>query len=175
MVPWFVTLRDPPPHLLHHLLHTPPNWVLLLLSVISRFGALGLVASNSTYTRVVWFQIYQRDRKYKTHKHSIIFWIIIVTLALNTAIQSFHRTLRFMTMYYQTKLGCKRITSSEDTVEAIMSDSVSPHCDLYLDDTEQTIPNTLWPMMMDHHTFFLSFFWLQKFTCVPKISRSASD
>ena len=63
-----------------------------------------------------------------------------------------------MAMYYQTKLGCKRITGSEDTVEAIMSDSVSPHCDLYLDDTEQTIPNTLWPMMMDHHTFFLSFF-----------------
>ena len=60
---------------------------------------------------------------------------------------------------YQTKLGCKRTTSSEDTLEAIMSDYVCPHCDLYLDDTEQTIPNTLWPMMMDHQTFFFFFFF----------------
>ena len=97
-------------------LPTPPNWVLLLLSLISRFLALGLVTSNSSilcewilmflsittkmnlkkrkkkkeevtvaYTRVVRFQRYQQDRKYKTHKHSITFWTITVTLALNTA------------------------------------------------------------------------------------------
>ena len=59
-----------------------------------------------------------------------------------------------MAMYYQSKFGCKRITSSENTVEAIMFDYVNPHCDLDLDGTEQSIPKTLWPVMVDHHTTF---------------------
>lgn len=48
-----------------------------------------------------------------THEHSIKFWTN--TVALNTAIQCFDMT--FQLMDHQIKCGCKRISSSEDTVK----------------------------------------------------------
>ena len=42
-----------------------------------------------------------------------------MTVTLNTAMQSFHKTLRIMMKYRQTKFGSNRISSSEDIVETI--------------------------------------------------------
>ena len=39
-----------------------------------------------------------------------------VTLTLNTAIQYFRWTLWLTAVYQETKFGCERIISSEDTV-----------------------------------------------------------
>ena len=51
-----------------------------------------------------------------------IFQTITVSLTSNTtAIQSVHKILRqMMVMYPQTRFGCKRISSSEDTLEMII-------------------------------------------------------
>ena len=45
-----------------------------------------------------------------------------------------------MMMYRQTKSGCKRISSSEDTVEIVISDYVNPHCDLNLEVSTPLFP-----------------------------------
>ena len=45
---------------------------------------------------------------------------LILTLTLNTAIQSSHKTFWLIMMYHQAKSGCKRISSSEDTVETVI-------------------------------------------------------
>ena len=43
-----------------------------------------------------------------------------MTLTLNAVIPFFHRTFRFMMMYYQTKFGCKQTSSLEDTRKIII-------------------------------------------------------
>ena len=53
-------------------------------------------------------------------KHSLAFFNFAVTLTLNTASQFLHKTFWLMIMYHQTKIGSKQISSSEDTVEAVM-------------------------------------------------------
>ena len=81
--------------------------------------ALDLVISNSTSTHLVWFQSDQWYRKYRTDKHSVNLWTFDVVLPMNTAIQSFHKTL----IYYhvlQLKCGCKKDSSSEDKVETVI-------------------------------------------------------
>ena len=37
-------------------------------------------------------------------------------------------------MYYPIKFGCKKISSSADMVETVISDQMSPHCDPELED-----------------------------------------
>ena len=55
-----------------------------------------------------------RFRKYHPEKHSLIFWTFAVTLTLKTAIQFFNRTLWLMTLYSQTRLGCRQTSKLED-------------------------------------------------------------
>ena len=53
-------------------------------------------------------------------KHLLTFWNFAVSLTLSTTIHFLHKTLWFIIMYYQTKFGCKRISSSKDTVEIVI-------------------------------------------------------
>ena len=39
-------------------------------------------------------------------------------------------------MYHQIQFGCKKISSSVDIVETVISDYMSPHCDLELEDSK---------------------------------------
>ena len=63
---------------------------------------------------VVWF------RKYRPDKHSLTFRTFVVTLTLNTVIPFFHRTLRLMMLYYQTKFRCKPTSCLEDTADIVI-------------------------------------------------------
>ena len=61
--------------------------------------------------------------------------------------------------YHQTKLGCKRIISSEAIVELESKkqsyfDSINIHWDLDLEDGNRTFHSTLHLMMMHHNTKF---------------------
>ena len=51
---------------------------------------------------------------------TLTFWHFAVTLTLNTATQFLHKTLWPIILYYQTKFGSKRISSSEDAVEIVI-------------------------------------------------------
>ena len=53
-------------------------------------------------------------------RHSLTFWTFAVTLLLNAVIQSFHRTLQLMVLYYQTKFGCKQTNTLEDIAETVI-------------------------------------------------------
>ena len=69
----------------------------------------------------VWLQKVQQVRKCHPDEHSLKFWTFSVdhfALAYNRAIQSFHKTIQLMMMCHQTKFSCKRIRSSEDTLES---------------------------------------------------------
>ena len=39
-------------------------------------------------------------------------------------------------MYHPIKFGCKKISSSADIVETVISDQMSPHCDPELEDSK---------------------------------------
>ena len=39
-------------------------------------------------------------------------------------------------MYHPIKFGCKKISSSADMVEIVISDQMSPHCDPELEDSK---------------------------------------
>ena len=41
-----------------------------------------------------------------------------------------------MMMYHLIKVGCKKISSSADMVEIVISDQMSPHCDPELEDSK---------------------------------------
>ena len=41
-----------------------------------------------------------------------------------------------MMMYYPIKFGCKKISSSADMVETVISDQMSPNCDPELEDSK---------------------------------------
>ena len=47
-----------------------------------------------------------------------------------------HKTLQIMMMYHPIKFGCKKINSSADMVATVISDYMSPHCDLELEDSK---------------------------------------
>ena len=67
-----------------------------------------------------------------------------MTSTLYAAIQFFfHRTLWLMMMYYQTKFGCHGINSSENTVERVIFDHMSPRCDLDLEDSDNNYKHFL--------------------------------
>ena len=49
-----------------------------------------------------------------------------------------------MMMYHPIKFGCKRISSSVAMVETVISNYMSPHCDLELEDSKPVfMHNTL--------------------------------
>ena len=48
-----------------------------------------------------------------------------------------------MMMYHPIKLGCRKISSSADMVETVISDYMSPPCDLELEDRKQILDGTL--------------------------------
>ena len=39
-------------------------------------------------------------------------------------------------MYHQIKFGCKKMSSSTDMVETVISDQMSPYCDPKLEDSK---------------------------------------
>ena len=41
-----------------------------------------------------------------------------------------------MKMYHQIKFSCRKISSSVDMVESVISDHMNPHCDLELEDSK---------------------------------------
>ena len=57
-------------------------------------------------------------------------------LDLEQSYSNFNRTLQFLMLYYQTKFGCKRTSSLEDTTEIVIFDHISPHCDLDIEHSE---------------------------------------
>ena len=59
-------------------------------------------------------------------RHSLTFWTFAVPLALNAVIPFFHRTLRLIMLYHQTKFGCKWTSSLEDTTEIVIFWSYKP-------------------------------------------------
>ena len=46
-----------------------------------------------------------------------------------------HKALQLMMMHHPIKFGCKKISSSADMVEIVVSDQMSPHCDPVLEDS----------------------------------------
>ena len=49
---------------------------------------------------------------------NIKFWTFALIMTLNTAVQSFHKTLRLMgSMYHRAKVVCKRVNSSKNRVK----------------------------------------------------------
>ena len=112
-------------------------------------------------------------QKYLLDKHSLKAWTSDVTLTLNTAIQSFHKTLQLMMMYIHTKFGmmhthnmfgCKRISSSDDIVEPIIFDYMSP-VTLILKLAHQSFHVTLQPTIIHHNTKF----GYKRFCCAESI------
>ena len=72
---------------------------------------------NDHHAYQIWLQKITWFRRYRPDKHSLTVWTFAVTLTLNTALQFYHMTLRLLVMWHITKSGCKRISSSEDTLE----------------------------------------------------------
>ena len=64
-----------------------------------------------------------------------------------------------MMMCHPTKFGCKKISSSVDMLETVISDYISPHCDLELEDSKSSFflfffCMTPGSMMVHHYTKF---------------------
>ena len=76
----------------------------------------GTLAHNVASLYQVWLQKVQQLRRYHPDEHSLEFGDL--DLDHNRAIQSFHKTIHFMMMYHQTKLSCKRISSSENILKS---------------------------------------------------------
>ena len=77
-----------------------------------------------------------------------------MTLTLNTTIQFLCKTLWLMIMYYKTKFGSKRLSSSEDVVELLYFDHMSLCCDLDLKNRKPIFLHALKFMTMHHNTKF---------------------
>ena len=54
------------------------------------------------------------------HNNPVLFVNEVLNLDFEHTIQSFHKTFWLMMMYNQTKLGCKRISSSIDMIETVL-------------------------------------------------------
>ena len=71
-------------------------------------------------------------------------------------------------MYHPIKFGCKKISSTVDMVRTVISDYLSPHCDLDHEDSEPIfLQDTL-----AHDEASSYQVWLQK---VQQLSRYCSD
>ena len=58
-----------------------------------------------------------------------------------------------MMIYHPIKFGCKKISSSADMVETVISDQMNPHCDPELEGNKPILLHDT-PMMLRHHTKF---------------------
>ena len=92
---------------------------------------LTLKIATTTKCRHDWLMMLYHHTKFGTKCSAVdsetiiltniqTFQTFLVTLTLNTVIPFFHRTLRLMKLYYQTKFGCKPISSLEDTTEIVI-------------------------------------------------------
>ena len=98
---------------------------------------LNLVINNSKSSLLVLLprdQWYRRDR---SHKDSLKFWTFTMALTLKKTIQFLRKTLLLTIIYHPiTTFGSKKISSSADMVETVISDYMSTHCDLDLKDSK---------------------------------------
>ena len=96
-------------------------------------------------------------RRYCLDKHSVKCWTFTVTLTLNTAKQSFQKTLQLMNMYCQTKLAAKRTAVLNIcltlTVMTWLYEPKLSSCDLDLNDSNSLFDRQ--PMQV-HLTVVLS-------------------
>ena len=101
------------------------------LNIISLIVTLTLKTVNQSFWKTIWLIMMhhhtkfgskkdQQFRKYHLDKHSLTFWNFTVTLTLNTTVQFLPKILWPMTMYYLTKFGSKRMSTSKDTVEIVI-------------------------------------------------------
>ena len=102
----------------------------------------------------VWLQNDRCFRGHRPNKHSLTFSTFAVTLTLNIAIQFPLAILRLMMMYHQTKLGCKRSSITEDTVESHILIAQTLIVTLTLKFAHQSFYITLRLIMVHHHTRF---------------------
>ena len=56
--------------------------------------------------------------------------------ALKTTIKFLHKTLQLMMMYHPIKFGCKKISSSVDMVDKVISDYMCLQCDPEFQDSK---------------------------------------
>ena len=68
----------------------------------------------------VWQYKVQHFRRQHLDKQSLTFCNFAVTLTLNTAIQSLHKTLWLMIMYHQTKFSSKKISRIQGYTEVYL-------------------------------------------------------
>ena len=73
-----------------------------------------------------------------------------------------------MMMYHPIKFGCKKISSSADMVETVISDQMSHHCDPELEDRKPAILRDI----LAHDVASPYQVWLQK---VKELRRDCPD
>ena len=81
---------------------------------------------------------------------SFCFW----DLDHNRAIQTFHRTIYLMMISHQTKVSCKRISSSDNILKSHILIILSLTVTLTLKTANQSFWKTIWLIMMHHHIKF---------------------
>ena len=114
--------------------HSGPWWCITIPNLVTKGSAVKEVSSRSTSTRIL---------------------NLSCDLGLhNKAIQSFYKTIQLLMMWYQTKISCKRISSSEDRLESNTLIIWSFTVTLTLKETNQSFWKTIWLIMMHHHTKF---------------------
>ena len=91
---------------------------------------------------------------YRTDKPLMKILIITVTFAVKTTIQSFHETLWLIIQYHQTKCWCKRISSSKDKIEMVISGSYKPLLWSWPQRWQSNNFAWHWLMNMHYHTMF---------------------
>ena len=90
-----------------------------------------------------WFRRYRLDKQLK-------FWTVTMNLTLNMSILYFQWTPWLMMLYQHTTFHSKRMISSEDTAETV----ISPQWDPTLKTAVHLFHLTLWLTMMLHNTQF---------------------
>ena len=108
--------------------------VKVLLSLYAHFVVLGLAIETVNQHSQFGYQAIRGTENMRYIKDWITFWTFTVTLT--TSIYFLHKTFQLMMMYRPIKLVCSKINSSVDTVETVIFDYTSPHCDLELGDSK---------------------------------------
>ena len=93
--------------------------VTLILETANIFFVHDSLAHDDASPYQVWYQTVLWFWRYHQDKHSLTFWILAVTLTLNTVIRFFHRTLWLVMLYYSPKSGWKWTCSLEDIVQIV--------------------------------------------------------
>ena len=98
----------------------------VLLSVHAHFAVLDLIlliVNQHTY-----FGCQEISGTGDVRKDPIKFLTFTVILTLKT-ICFLRKTLQLMMTYHPIKFGCRKVSSSADMVETVISDHMSPQCD----------------------------------------------